>query len=360
MGLMRIAMIGSRSYPAAHGGIEVAVEELSAALAEMGHLVTVFSDIKSSSPSSDINIDVRSTTAIRTKYTHTASLVMLNLLTMQPRDFDIVHIHGVGPAFPLMVTPNAYKATPTVATIHGIDWEREKWPNLARRFFKKISTRALTNAGALTAVSRPDAEQVEKLIGIPVAHIRNGAPPLFRPIDHGKRDKYSIYVGRLTPEKNVDGLIREYDREVADKLGPLHIIGGGGSSYSSRYEKELRNSAPPWVHFEGPKSHEETLARLAKAGRYISLSKLEGQPLTVIEALTLQTPVFLSDIPAHRDLCGSTGNYVPVGSAGALRQLLLAGEPLQRGDRSPVYQWTWRDAACQYLEIYQYVANLSR
>ena len=33
MGLMRIAMIGSRSYPAAHGGIEVAVEELSAALA---------------------------------------------------------------------------------------------------------------------------------------------------------------------------------------------------------------------------------------------------------------------------------------------------------------------------------------
>src|SRR5690242_20135634 len=39
---LRVAMIGLRGIPATYGGVERAVEELSAALADRGHRVTVF------------------------------------------------------------------------------------------------------------------------------------------------------------------------------------------------------------------------------------------------------------------------------------------------------------------------------
>lgn len=349
---MRIALFGARCYPAAHGGIEVAVEQIAAELARMGHQITVFIDRKSVPVAEQINIAVQPSPALRTKYTHTATQIICNVLSMQPRMFDVVHIHGVGPTFPLLLTPRAYRATPTVATVHGIDWAREKWPKPAQAIFRSIAVRALMNVAEVTAVSQSDAESVGSLIGKPVAVIRNGVP-VFNNNEPVQRQNYSLYVGRLTPEKNVDGLIREYDRAVADKLGPLYIIGGGGSSHSSRYESDLRQCAPPWVIFEGPKPHVETLERLARAGRFISMSKLEGQPLTVIEALTLGTPLFVSDIPAHREICERSANYVPLGTPGALRHLLLNEPPQRSIVEGAQYDWTWREAASSYLDVYE-------
>jgi hypothetical protein len=39
---LRVAMIGLRGIPATYGGVERAVEELAAQLAERGHEVTVY------------------------------------------------------------------------------------------------------------------------------------------------------------------------------------------------------------------------------------------------------------------------------------------------------------------------------
>lgn len=66
----------------------------------------------------------------------------------------------------------------------------------------------------------------------------------------------------------------------------------------------------------------------------VAHSHLESYGLTGIEALSVGTPVAASDIPAHREFCGTAAHYYDPSDAGALtaavRQAIQAGAPATR------------------------------
>lgn len=87
--------MGARSYPAAHGGLEIAVEEIACELANRGHHVGVFVS-EGGQDARKERIDVRRAVAIQGKYSHTASQILFGLRSIATSSWDVVHVHGVG------------------------------------------------------------------------------------------------------------------------------------------------------------------------------------------------------------------------------------------------------------------------
>jgi glycosyltransferase involved in cell wall biosynthesis len=115
-----------------------------------------------------------------------------------------------------------------------------------------------------------------------------------------ERDGYALFVGRLTPEKGVDQLIRAFRRVE----GEHRLVIVGGSSFTDGYEAEIHKlaSADPRVILCGYVYGSDLGALYANATVYVQPSTVEGVPLTVLEAAAQGVPLVLSDIPAHREI----------------------------------------------------------
>lgn len=355
---MKIAILGARNFPSQHGGLEVVVEDLTFALAALGHEVTVFV--------SESNVDypaplvrVQQVRSLRGKYTHTMTQMLSTLAGMTTRDFDVVHIHGVGPAFVLLARPLLRWRGATVVTAHGLDWERRKWPPIAAALFRKISVHSLRRADAVSAVSGSTASALESTLGAPVLVIPNGLslPDLPSTIPVDLPPRFSVCVSRLTPEKNLERIVSAYSDEVADRLGPLVVVGGGRGSYADRYEADLRALPNDNVVWLGPLPRNVALSVVRESIVFVSMSKTEAQPMAVLEARTLGVPLLLSDISAHREIGGADATYADPDSTADVRSaLLLVAERVgQDPPRPSAPPPSWAETAARYQEWYSSV-----
>ena len=64
------------------------------------------------------------------------------------------------------------------------------------------------------------------------------------------------------------------------------------------------------IYFCGQKSRAEVLQILSETNYFLSLSFSEGNPNSVLEAMTLGIPCILSDIYPHKFLSSKSGNYL--------------------------------------------------
>lgn len=370
---MKVALVGSRNFPARHGGLEVVVEKLALELADRQVRVHVF--VGDLAPQNGNVVDapnggqvtLHRTKSIKGKYWHTASQIVSGLAQVRSLKPDIVNIHGVGPAFPLAVSRRAFGNVPTLVTAHGLDWEREKWPSAARWIFRRIAVRALKNATSVSSVAESVGTDLGRLLGSPVVTTLNGMDAIEvqprRVID--LPDRYTVVLSRLTPEKNLEQVIFAYTPAVAENLGPLVIIGGGESSYSGDYEKQLRDAAQGRdIIFMGHQSRESALSIVADASAFISTSALEARPMAVLEAMYLRVPIILSDIAPHRELAGDSARYVSLNDHKELTELLLSCDLNEERRVVEAYEkvaaMTWDRSADSYLSWYQSSRMLTR
>ena len=117
-----------------------------------------------------------------------------------------------------------------------------------------------------------------------------------------------LFAGRLVPQKRIDRLI-----DAIARLRPglrdtvtLSIVGDGP------LEQQLRKHAEDShvrIRFEGRMPHEQLMERMRRCTLYAQTSSYEGHPKTVIEAMSVGTPVLLCDTPGLRGIVrhGSTG-----------------------------------------------------
>lgn len=112
-----------------------------------------------------------------------------------------------------------------------------------------------------------------------------------------------ISIGRLEDQKNFKYILEE----LKDLNFVIDIVGDGGG------EKELQNFADKnkiMVNFLGTMKNEELLNLLEKYMFYISASKFEGNPKTVLEALSVGCVVFASNIQNHQELINHSNGYL--------------------------------------------------
>lgn len=359
---MRIAVLGARSFPAQHGGLEVVVEDLSLALASRGHEVHVL--VSETSGQVPEGVHVRRVGALRSKYTHTLSQMVASARLLKQIAPDVVSIHGVGAVIPFRWRSLVFGDAPILVTVHGIDWDREKWPMPARVLFRGVALPALRRVDEVASVSPSVARDLTKQLGAAVIVIPNALslPTLSTtvPANLNGIGEFSVVSSRLTPEKNVLSIVEAYTPEVQEILGPLIVIGGGGGSYAGSYESRVQSAAVGAVFFTGSLRRSEALAIVARSARYLSASRLEAQPVAVMEALALGRKLILSNLPAHREVAGDSASYVDKNDSDGWAATFLDLRCHNRVDAMQVVRpvLTWGDVAALYESQFEKLISI--
>lgn len=307
---LRVAMLGHKRIPSFEGGVEVVVEALSAGLAERGHSVTCYnragshvSGAEHALPAGSIYRGIRLVTVPTLERKGYAAVVSSFFAAARAAfgRYDVVHIHAEGPAF-FSWLPKLFGKR-VVVTVHGLDWQREKWNGgFASKFIHLGEKCAVRFADEIIVLSENVRQYFQDTYGRDTRFIPNGvtAPKLESPwlIEEKwglKKDSYILYLGRIVPEKGETYLIEAFKQVKTDKK----LVIAGGSSDTERYMQELKVLAAEdeRILFTGFVQGQLKDELYSNAYVYTLPSDLEGMPLSLLEAMSYGNCCLVSDIP---------------------------------------------------------------
>ncbi|NQT91535.1 MAG: glycosyltransferase family 4 protein [Lentisphaerae bacterium] len=300
-------------------GVEKAVEEISTRLVSRGHEVTVFCRRRYNITRADSfrGIRLRSLPAIYTKHLEAISHTFLASVSAA-RGYDIVHFHATGPSL-LSFLPRLF-GTHVVATVHGLDWQRQKWGGFATGILRAGAWAAGRFPHRTVVVSKSLQRYYRETYNCEAVYIPNGVTPGKEVnVDHIERfgvagDDFVLFLGRLVPEKGCHLLIEAF-RDVQTQK-KLLIVGGG--SYTDNYVTELKRIADgdERIVFTGSLYGRDKAELYSNASFLVMPSSLEGMPIVILEAMSHGCPVLCSDIPPHMEIIAGSGEQeFPAGSA---------------------------------------------
>jgi glycosyltransferase involved in cell wall biosynthesis len=271
--------------------------------------------------------------------------------------------------------------TPMVICIHDAMTEaKPEWffSNLAARWrWKAKLWLALRQANKIMCPSEQARKDVSQAFDLPVSSIERideAAAPGFAPLDDDQAIKtvlarYDIssglpivlYVGGISPHKNLDGLVHAMGRLKSD--AQLVIVGDEKRDSYLICGQELRETIARLglserVSFTGFVPDDDLVAIYNAATLLVLPSFDEGFGLPVIEAMACGTPVAVSQIGALMELAGKAGLVFDPGNlddmASAIDRLLQSDalrETLRHRGQERVRHYSWRRAAEQTMSV---------
>ncbi len=312
---MKICVIGTRGFPNIQGGVEKHCEALYPLLAKDNEIIVFrrmpyVKDKVSSNQFINIRfIDLPSTKIKGLEAVLHSFIATVYTVFIRP---DVVHIHNIGPS---MFTPLLkIFGIKMVLTYHSPNYEHEKWGWFSRHLLLACEKIALTCADSIIFVNKFQMEKYSEKIKQKSYYVPNGIPvKKTRTLNCEYLQslgvvpgKYIISVGRITPEKGFEYLIKSYKQSgIPEKL----VIAGGVEAESS-YGEELKNLAQGSdVVFAGFVQGEKLEQLYRNARLYVLSSVNEGFPLVLLEAMSFGLDVLVSDIPATHLVDLEKGDY---------------------------------------------------
>ena len=296
-------MIGQKGVPATYGGIEKHVEEIARRLAQCGHRVDVFCRLYYT-PAGAVSpgVHVLRRPSIHTKHLDTASHVAWSTLEAMARRYDVVHFHALGPS--VFAALPRITGSRTVVTVHGLDWQRQKWGPLASWLLRRCEGPAAHFPDRTVVVSRTLREYFRNHHHCDAVFIPNGTHlPQPRParkiLQLGlEPGKYILFVGRLVPEKGAHFLCEAFSRIDTD----LKLVLAGGHSFSQDYAGMLKRYESDRVRMLDYVFGESLEELWSNAYLVVQPSTMEGLSIALLEALSYGRCVLISDIPENLEV----------------------------------------------------------
>ena len=131
--------------------------------------------------------------------------------------------------------------------------------------------------------------------------IREILPPLYPDAaalrghyTHHPSDKILLYVGRLSPEKNLDSLISAFSRAFGEQEEVHLVLVGDGPLESFLRAKAEKTPCRQRIHFAGRKEGKELYSHYLMADAFVLASTLERFGAVANEALTIGLPSAIS------------------------------------------------------------------
>lgn len=285
---------------------------------------------------------------------------------------DIVHAVALG-------YPIATKK-PFVVTVHDLGplTHPEFFTNTSPWIMKRSLARAVKQADAIICVSNSTADELTSYVGDSLGDrievIPEGVSSDFfipSPPDclqtltdlPSLGTPFILATGKISPRKNIHGLIHAITR-LSDSI-PHHLVlvGGDGWGMDDMYQKLSRSNIKERVHFPGYVSDEQLRALYAQASVYVHASLYEGFGLTVLEAMAAGCPVITSNISSLPEVVGDAALLVDPYNENEMAEAIksictdrqLVEEYISRGyGRAKLF--TWEHSAEQTANLYHRVA----
>ena len=304
---LRVAMFGQKRL-SREGGIEIVVKELCTRMARDGCQVTCYnrSGHHVSGAEYDEKIEYegirqKSVLTIEKKGLAAVSSSAFAALYSALGKYDVIHIHAEGPAFFAWLPKMFGKRV--VVTVHGIDWQREKWKSgFGSKFIRQGEKNAVKYADEIIVLSKGVQDYFKKVYGRETNFIPNGVNrPKLRAAEQISekfglsKDSYILFLGRLVPEKGIRYLIEAFKQVKTDKK----LVIAGGSSDTDSFERELKDLAKndERIIFTGFVQGSLLDELYSNAYIYTLPSDLEEMPLSLLEAMSYGNCCLVSDIP---------------------------------------------------------------
>ena len=375
---MKVAMIGHKVVPSRRGGIENVLTTLCPLLSDMG---------------ADIVCYNRSSDEVEAEYIGTVEdnkykgVTLKKAWTIKARGFsamiasftaairaafgryDVVHFHAEGPCAAMWIPKLFGKRC--VATVHGLDWQREKWgKSFASKYIKFGEKVMVKYADEIIVLSESAREYFKETYNRETTLIHNGiekpekkyAKAITELYGLSKND-YICSVSRLTAEKGIHYLIDAFNNVKTDKK----LVIAGDTSDTDEYVEMLKQKAAdnPNIIFTGFISG-DVLKEIYSNAYFVAVpSDIEGMSLSLLEALAYGNTVLCSDIPENTLVTEEKALHFQKSNVEDLTekmQLLCDNNSLVYAMRDGVAEfildkYSWTDVAENTYNLYQDVIS---
>lgn len=361
---MRVAMIGLRGIPAKSGGVENVVEHLAPLLVKEGCEVTVYcrNPYCKERLKEFKGVKLRYLPTINTK--HTEALVHSFLATCDAlfRDYDIVHYHAMANGLFSLIPRLAGKKT--IVTLHGLDYEREKWGKLAKMYLKFCERAIIVFPNKIISVSEKIKRHYKKHYNKDIIFIPNGVniskPRRISNLKRFglKRNDYILFLSRIVPEKEVHTLIEAFKKTNTT----LKLVIAGDATHTEDYLKKVKQLAKndKRIIFTGPLYGDDKLEAFSNARFFVLPSTIEGLPVVLLEAMSFGLYPLVSDIEENLDVIKNYGVSFKVRDSSDLKDKLeyLINNPSITKKKGKlckevvIKHYGWKEIARKTLNVY--------
>lgn len=255
--------------------------------------------------------------------------------------------------------------TPVIFTAHG--WAfTDGVPTAPRMIYRVIERAAGFLSDHIITVSDYDRDLARRANIVPanrITAIHNGMP--FLPaLSRARHDSPMrlLMVARVGPQKD-HALLIDALKDCRDLDWTLDFVGGGDDA-ALRAQVQAAGLATR-IHFRGER--EDIADRMQNADLYCLISKWEGFPRSILEAMRASLPVIATNVAGVPEAVnnGETGFTVPPGDrtalVTALRTLIAdrarAEQMGQKGRLSFETRFTFAAMAGKTLSLYQTIVD---
>ncbi|MDG5491111.1 glycosyltransferase family 4 protein [Psychroserpens sp. SPM9] len=326
---MKIIVLGTRGIPDILGGVETHCEELYPRISKLGHDVTIITRtpyVKDRTVIAYKGVRLKHIFAPKQKSIEAIIHTFLGVMYAGFKRPDVLHIHAVGP---MIMTPLArLLGLKVVVTNHGPDYDRQKWGKLAKTILKLGESFGTRTAHKPIVISNVIKSILEKKYNRHDAVlIYNGVtiPKLAEHDDYIhslglEKHQYIIAVGRFVEEKGFSDLIKAYSNITT----PYKLVLVGDADHETIYSKQLKKEAKEaGVILTGFIKGEQLHQIFSHAQLFVMPSYHEGLPIALLEAMSYNLNVLVSDIPANLEVALDESHYFEVGNIEAISGSIL-------------------------------------
>jgi len=285
---------------------------------------------------------------------------------------DVVHAVALG--YPVATRK------PLVVTVHDIGplTHPEYFGNTSPWIMRRSLAQMEKQADAIICVSQSTADELVSYVGgnladrvhvilegVSAEFFQNTDPACLR----GLKDlpppgtPFVLATGKISPRKNIQGLIQAMSR-LSDVI-PHHLVlvGGYGWGMDDVYQQLDDPGIRQRVHFPGYVTDEQLRALYAAASVYVHPSLYEGFGLTVLEAMAAGCPVVTSNVFSLPEVAGDAALLVDPLNSNALADAIeaiccddsLSCELVEKG-RARARSFQWDTCAEQVYDVYRAVS----
>jgi glycosyltransferase involved in cell wall biosynthesis len=178
----------------------------------------------------------------------------------------------------------------------------------------------------------------------------------------GIESDFILFVGTIEPRKNLQTLVRAFER-ISRKTDhrPQLVIAGGEGWLTEDFDRLVRGSGlQERIRLTGYLTDEELRALYSSCKVFVYPSLYEGFGLPPLEAMACGAPVIASRIPAHEETLKDNARLVEPMDESALAQAMVdllaeqtARESLGKAGLAHVTNFSWRKTAAMTWEVYE-------
>ena len=251
---MKVAMIGHKVVPSRRGGIENVLTTMCPLMVDMGIDVTCYNRscdkleneyVGSVKDKKYKGVKIKNAWTLKVKGLSALIASFVAAICVSFKNYDVVHFHAEGPCAALWI-PKLF-GKKCIATVHGLDWQREKWAKGFGSKYIKLGEKILAKyADEVIVLSQAAYDYFKETYNRECVIIHNGIDePIYKDADiitkkYGLvKDDYITVVSRLTYEKGIHYLIDAYKQISTDKK----LVIAGDTSDTDEYVNMLKEKA---------------------------------------------------------------------------------------------------------------------